>query len=280
MKAKSLSALLILALLLALCAGCTIHINPSAGITTNDSFHYSTYDNAADYTAGRFTYQAEDIRAVRVYWVAGSIDLIEKNSAELSVSDSADNRSQEAQLHSLLRDGILTIHYCASDYRGEMQSEWKQLTIEIPSGIELTIENVSATVSGDISIDSLVGEKAEFDTVSGNIEVDTANVKTVSLNSISGNFDWERLTVDQLTADTVSGDLDFEFISCREAALNTISGETDLTLPAQGGTVRFDTASGAFITQRAYQKQDHFYGFGPADCKISVSSTSGDLEIE
>ena len=159
--------------LLALCAGCTIHINPSAGITTNDSFHYSTYDNAADYTAGRFTYQAEDIRAVRVYWVAGSIDLIEKNSAELSVSDSADNRSQEAQLHSLLRDGILTIHYCASDYRGEMQSEWKQLTIEIPSGIELTIENVSApiraaalstpqlhiaTVSGDISIDSLVGE--------------------------------------------------------------------------------------------------------------------------
>ena len=85
MKAKSLSALLILALLLALCAGCTIHINPSAGITTNDSFHYSTYDNAADYTAGRFTYQAEDIRAVRVYWVAGSIDLIEKNSAELSV---------------------------------------------------------------------------------------------------------------------------------------------------------------------------------------------------
>lgn len=87
MKAKSLSALLILALLLALCAGCTIHINPSAGITTNDSFHYSTYDNAADYTAGRFTYQAEDIRAVRVYWVAGSIDLIEKNSAELSVSD-------------------------------------------------------------------------------------------------------------------------------------------------------------------------------------------------
>ena len=137
-----------------------------------------------------------------------------------------------------------------------------------------------ATVSGDIAIDSLVGENAEFDTVSGNIEVDTANVKTVSLNSISGNFDWERLTVDQLTADTVSGDLDFEFISCREAALNTISGETDLTLPAQGGTVRFDTASGAFITQRAYQKQDHFYGFGPADCKISVSSTSGDLEIE
>lgn len=161
------------------CVGCTIHINPSAGITTNDSFHYSTYDNAADYTAGRFTYQAEDIRAVRVYWVAGSIDLIEKNSAELSVSDSADNRSQEAQLHSLLRDGILTIHYCASDYRGEMQSEWKQLTIEIPSGIELTIENVSApiraaalstpqlliaTVSGDISIGSLVGENAEFDT--------------------------------------------------------------------------------------------------------------------
>lgn len=295
MKAKSLSALLILVLLLALCAGCTIHINPSAGITTNDSFHYSTYDNAADYTAGRFTYQAEDIRAVRVYWVAGSIDLIEKNSAELSVSDSADNRSQEAQLHSLLRDGILTIHYCASDYRGEMQSEWKQLTIEIPCGIELTIENVSApiqaaalttpqlhiaTVSGDISIDSLVGENAEFDTVSGNIEVDTAHVKTVSLNSVSGNFDWEQLTVDQLTADTVSGDLDFEFISCREAALNTISGETDLTLPAQGGTVRFDTASGAFITQRAYQKQDHFYGFGPADCKISVSSTSGDLEIE
>lgn len=78
MKAKSLSALLILALLLALCAGCTIHINPSAGITTNDSFHYSTYDNAADYTAGRITYQAEDIFVPSVFIGSRAASILSK----------------------------------------------------------------------------------------------------------------------------------------------------------------------------------------------------------
>ena len=136
------------------------------------------------------------------------------------------------------------------------------------------------TVSGGVSIHQLTGDNADFSTVSGTIDMDAADVKKLSLTAVSGEFDVEKLTVDQLKAETVSGDMEFEFLACREAALETVSGETNLILPAEGGTVRFDTISGELMTERLYQRQDHFYGFGPADCKISVSSTSGDLAIE
>lgn len=294
MKARSF-AVLLAALLVVLCTSCGIHINTGKELTFDDTIHYSTYENAADYAAGSFTYQAQEVHAVRVYWIAGEISVTEKDTDTLSVSDAAGDRAQEVQLHSLLRDGVLTIHYCASDFRGELKPEWKLLTLEIPSGVELTVESVSApiyasalttpqlhiaTVSGDVSIDSIAGDNLRIDTVSGEFSVDTANVTTVSLNGVSGNFDLEQLTVDQLTADTVSGDVDLELVSCREAKVETISGETDITLPASGATVRFETASGELITSRTCQRLGDYYGFGSASCKIGVSSVSGDLEIE
>ena len=213
MKARSFTVLLT-ALLVVLCTGCGIHINTSKELTFDDTIHYSTYENAADYAAGSSIYQAEEVHAVRVYWIAGEISVTEKDTDTLSVSDAAGDRSQEAQLHSLLRDGVLTIHYCASDFRGELKPEWKLLTLEIPHGIELTIESVSApiyatalttpqlhitTVSGDVSIGSITGDNLRIDTVSGEFDVDTAEVKTVTMNSVSGDFDLERITVDQLT---------------------------------------------------------------------------------
>ena len=127
MKARSFTVLLT-ALLAVLCTGCGIHINTGKELTFDDTIHYSTYENAADYAAGSFIYQAEEVHAVRVYWIAGEISVTEKDTDTLSVSDAAGDRSQEVQLHSLLRDGVLTIHYCASDFRGKLKPEWKLLT--------------------------------------------------------------------------------------------------------------------------------------------------------
>lgn len=294
MKARSFTILLT-ALLVVLCTGCGIHINTGKELTFDDTIHYSTYENAADYAAGSSIYQAEEVHAVRVYWIAGEISVTEKDTDTLSVSDAAGDRSQEAQLHSLLRDGVLTIHYCASDFRGELKPEWKLLTLEIPHGIELTIESVSApiyatalttpqlhiaTVSGDVSIGSITGDNLRIDTVSGEFDVDTAEVKTVTMNSVSGDFDLERITVDQLTADTVSGNVGLELASCREAKIETVSGKTDITIPAAGATVRYETAGGDLITTRTSQRQGDYYGFGSSACKIAVSSVSGDLEIK
>lgn len=102
----------------------------------------------------------------------------------------------------------------------------------------------------------------------------------MTMNSVSGDFDLERLTVDQLTADTVSGNVGLELVSCREAKIETVSGKTDITIPAAGATVRYETASGDLITSRTSQRQGDYYGFGSSACKIAVSSVSGDLEIK
>ena len=104
----------------------------------------------------------------------------------------------------------------------------------------------------------------------------------MTMNSVSGDFDLERITVDQLTADTVSGNVGLELASCREAKIETVSGKTDITIPAAGATVRYETAGGDLITTRTSQRQgDYDTVFGSsAGIDPAVSSVSGDLEIK
>ena len=80
-------------------------------------------------------------------------------------------------------------------------------------------------------------------------------------------------------ANIISGKLDIEITACREAKLSTVSGASEIKLPADGGTIRFTTTSGSLETQRAFQKQENFYGFGPGDCRIIVESVSGNLRV-
>lgn len=285
MKLSRLALLLIPILLLGLLPGCYFN-----------GTHYVQYDNFADYAAGDFTYAAADITEVVLHWVDGSIVLAESDKAELSADESGSGSlSKKQQMQHRLNDGVLEIYYCASGYRGNIHAKDKYLLLELPAGVSLTVESVSApidaalltsseltinSVSGDVEIERLESSGAAIDTVSGEIELDFAAVgEGLTLLSVSGDISVEQLSTEQLSAETVSGKLDIEIIACREAKLSTVSGASEIKLPADGGTIRFTTTSGSLETQRAFQKQDNFYGFGPGDCKIIVESVSGNLHV-
>lgn len=246
MKLSRFALLLIPMLLLGFLPGCYFN-----------GTHYVQYDNFADYAAGDFTYAAADITEVVLHWVDGSIVLAESDKAELSADESGSGSlSKKQQMQHRLNDGVLEIYYCASGYRGNIHAKDKYLLLELPAGVSLTVESVSAPIDAALLTSS-----------------------ELTINSVSGDISVEQLSTEQLSAETVSGKLDIEIIACREAKLSTVSGASEIKLPADGGTIRFTTTSGSLETQRAFQKQDNFYGFGPGDCKIIVESVSGNLHV-
>ena len=226
----------------------------------------------------------------------GSIVLAESDKAELSAGESGSGSlSEKQQMQHRLNDGVLEIYYCTSGYRGDIHAKDKDLLLELPAGVPLTVESVSApieaavltssqltvnSVSGDVEIERLESSGTAIDTVSGEIELDFAVAgEGLTLLSVSGDISVEQLSTEQLSAETVSGKLDIEITACREAKLRTVSGASEIKLPADGGTIRFTTASGSLETQRAFQQQENFYGFGPGDCRIIVESVSGNLRV-
>lgn len=294
MKTKRIAAFTAAVLMLGLLAGCSLHIDPDALLHIKQNFRYATYDNADEYTAGDYTYPAADVKEIRINWVGGSVDVVQSNSAELTVSENSIDLADDARCHSLLKDGVLTVHFCASDFSGEIDSRQKSLTVEMPAGAVLVVDTVSAdavaeelsvadfafnSVSGNMTVGRLTSDAVEVNTVSGNFSADEVNANTVSFNSISGGITAYALTADQFTSDTTSGDVELEIAGCREAEIETVSGRTVLTLPADGATVRYQTSSGALKSQREYLQEGFFYGFGPAESKISVNSVSGDLTV-
>lgn len=295
MKTKRIAVFSAVVLMLGLLAGCSFRIDPDTLLHIKQNFRYASYEHADEYTAGDYTYSAADVKEIRISWVGGSVDVVQSDSAELTVSENSVDLSADAQCHSLLKDGILTVHFCASDFSGEIDSSQKSLTVEIPAGAVLVVDTVSAdtaaeelsaadfafnSVSGNMTVGRLTSDAVEVNTVSGGFSADEVSANTFSFGSVSGGITAHALSVDQFISDTTSGDVELEIVSCREADIDTVSGRTVLTLPADGATVRYQTSSGVLKSQREYRQEGFFYGFGPAESKISVNSVSGDLKIE
>ena len=53
-----------------------------------------TYEDAVQYRTGAFTYQAAEVREVRVNWHSGSVTLKQTEGEKLSVSESGTNLTE------------------------------------------------------------------------------------------------------------------------------------------------------------------------------------------
>ena len=84
---KILAMLAALAVTAGMPSGCGLR--PSFGIgsfVTGES-----YPNEAAYQTGAFTYQADDVQSVEIYWRSGRVELVESDKAQLSVRKAAAN---------------------------------------------------------------------------------------------------------------------------------------------------------------------------------------------
>lgn len=308
------SALILLCLLLSAVLSALTGCASSSAPLCSD-----TYDRAEAYTAGSFTYEATAVTAVRIRWYLGAIELTESPEGEarpLSVTESGRSLSEEEQLHHWLDGTVLHIQCFASGYSGVVSAAMKELSIEIPAGIDIQIESTAAdvrfqthtlrraevsTTSGTIRARELTAERIHLSSVSGSIDCGALQADAVELETTSGHHTADRiLAADSFSASSVSGAVRLGSLSAPEAEVETTSGRVDLlltdcpqlevstvsgavavTLPADtGATLSYRTVSGVLNARGFVAEGAGRYLLGDGSLLLEVSSTSGPLTVK
>lgn len=264
-------------------------------MTINGVSSFHQYPEAEKYSVGNFSYAAGDITRVEVDWVAGSMQIKQSDKATLQVEETGE-LTPEQQLHYLLEDGVLKIQYCASGYTGTFPVKGKELTVEIPEGIDLSVDSVS----GDVILgDGTFGE-LRLDTISGSIRGDKLScTKRMKADTTSGSVRIGWLETLEADAETTSGDIDL-CLCGQEAEIGTTSGSITLKLEKGkrvevestsgsvilelgetlgGATVDFDSTTGSLHAD-GYTVEHGYCIFGGGSCEIQVETTSGSLTIK
>lgn len=294
--------------------GCLLCAGLLGCVMINGVSSFNQYPEAEKYSVGNFSYAAGDITRVEVDWVAGSIYIQQSDKATLQVEETGE-LTEEQQLHYLLEDGVLKIQYCASGYTGTFPVKGKELTVEIPQDMDLSVDSVSGNV---ILGDGTFGE-LKLDTTSGKIEFGTVSAEVCRLDTVSGSIRGEKLScTKRLKADTTSGSVQVDWLETPEADVETTSGDVDLCLYGQeaeigttsgsitlklekgkraevestsgsvtlglgknlgGATLDFDSTTGS-LRADGYVMEHGYYIFGDGSCEIQVETTSGSLTVK
>lgn len=279
-------ALLLLLAAAVLLAGCRFTL--SADLLTGE-----TYPDSDRYRSGAFSYRADEVTAVEVYWRSGEIEIMESDAAELTVSESG-SLSETAALHSYLENGVLRIRFCASGERVRVRPADKHLSLAVPKGISLSVHSTSAPVkaaalnpesllisahSGETELGSVEAESVDLSSSSGSVRIASLSAQTARCSTSSGSVALENLRARELSVKTSSGSVRLAFAQAPQAQVHTSSGSVSIDLPPEGAAVSFDTSSGRLHTALAYLRKGDLTLFGEGEGSLAVETSSGSLTI-
>ena len=253
-----------------------------------------SYPDAEKYQTGAFTYDGDSVLLVEVYWRSGSVEIVQRDEGELTVSESGGALDGDVAMHHLLEDGVLRIRFCASGAKVHVQPSEKQLTLAVPKGIDLCIHTTAAPIqaeeltqknillsaySGDMTLGNLNGADINLSSSAGSISAESLSVQTLECRTSSGDVRMGGVTAGTAKVETTSGKLALDLLSTGNVEIFTSSGDVELHLPDCGVALSFSTACGKFHSDAAYQCQGDLYVFGNGKSSISVATTSGNLNV-
>ena len=217
-----------------------------------------SYPDAESYKTGAFSYHADEVTAVEVYWSTGAVELIESDSPELSVRESGVVLPEEAAMHSFLEDGILKIRFCESGVMVIVHPNNKRLTLELPENIDLSVYTTSAPVeaaaldqnsvlisarSGRTELGRVNAGSVSLSSSSGSICAGSIETQSLECNTFFGLVQIDDLQVETANLDTGSGGVELMLSSVSRLNIHTSSGQTVLGLPRYGAEVSYTTES-------------------------------------
>lgn len=266
------------------------HLNGASSIKVRDYAEEG-------FELGGFHYPSDKVKRIEIVWGIGDIKLIEKESGTLCCSEKSNRLSPEATMrHSLDESGVLRIE---SGKRKTLlyflHSEAKNLTVEIPSGVDLDISNSSGNVlaetldernvdistsSGDVEIDDIHAYKLELSTSSGEINIGKASIGTaVDVSSSSGDVSFSSISSQSLDINTSSGNIDIGLDSNDNVGISTASGDVETRLPLGGARLTFVTASGDLSVNKKHAKSHGNIIVGDGEIPLNITTASGDCII-
>lgn len=165
-----------------------------------------------------------------------------------------------------------------------------RLKINAASG-DITAQQVSSsdmeanTASGDMDLTDVEAGALRLQTASGDIEGKYMRGNEALLGAASGDVEFDG-AFERYQAKTGSGDVDMKVqAGAREVQISTGSGDVDVDLTAvEGAEVTVSTGSGEAVIHGAGNVRSKIsrgtYTVGSGDCKVYVSTGSGDAEVK
>ena len=291
-------------------SGCQVHIS----VGTKDTLTGEDYPNAGKYQAGAFTYNADDIKAVEVYWRSGEVEITESDDTELHVRESGGELLEDTAMHYFLDDSVLRIRFCKSGAKIVVDAADKHLSLEVPKGIDISVHATSALVgadnltqnciliavlSGATELGTITADTMDLSSSSGSIHADSISAHSLKCSAASGAVDIGAVSTQVLECCTSSGSVTMGSITAETAKIATSSGSVDLTMTKvpsaeiytssgtvnlvpekSGAEVLYTSSSGKLLTDRAYSRKGGLYVFGEGTSNITVETASGNLKIQ
>lgn len=256
--------------------------HPSSGWVKAE---YLTVTASAPTVSGRDTsFDATQIRDIKIEWVAGSITLTPADVDTIQVAESDPAESKYAMVWKQSGDKLV-IRFCDN------------VKMDFHFGItfnDVVSKDLTILVPMDWECDSL-----EVAAASATLDVRNLLIKEVDFDGASGECRFENCVIDELDLDTASGDIFFtgtlNTLDCDAASasvtavfdnvpkiidMDSMSGDLDITLPSDAGfTVSLDAVSSDFVCDFDYFQRNDTYCRGNGECRITMDAMSGDLYI-
>ena len=268
-------------------SSCTISIK---------GLEYEVYAKADKYEAGTFEYDPKEIKKVVIDWTKGRVEVNEEDGETLKVAEDSESLEEDKRVHHFIDNGVLRIKFCASGYDGTFTPDEidknKTVYVNIPAGIDVEINTVSATVwlyMGYPYYNSYIPRanpaeplSVKIATTSGNIETGSFICARTSISSVSGGIK-ASFSSDDTKIETVSGTVN---VVCTSKTLTAKSISGDLTFIASATeSAKFESVSGDISAKGKYAAMNvksvsGTVEVGPSFENATVSTTSGNITLK
>ncbi len=249
------------------------------GNTTNTFTNYENYENAEAYQKGSFSYNAYDVYdEISINWISGKITLVETGEDILKVTENSKKLDEDEKVHYLIENGKMILHYAQSGYSKEINEKYKEIVIEVPKKIKISIHTVNANVEGNI----LQPSELEIDGVTTNMHINQLYTNVLNVNFVSGEIQISNLLTGKLNVKTINAKIDIGVIGSVNGEIHTDSGDVYLKVKEDLGVkAEFTSISGHFNSSLPFINIDSVYQLNSSgDVFIKMNSTSGNINVE
>lgn len=158
------------------------------------------------------------------------------------------------------------------------QEELEKIELVCPEEVQ---KIVISTTSGKVSLYSLKVRELLVNKVFGKVTLHECDVKDLNLRVVSGSVEVKNVYSENAVLELVSGSVICEDIHGRKWEMITTAGDVKLIFSEMPDLrVRFETASGRFLSNVPYFSKTNDMVFGLGGDFVLVKTSSGDLKLE
>lgn len=263
-----LFSLMILLLLGLLAAGLGIGI-----------YMFDVGTSTQDYISGSGSVFADEINNLHIEWASGSVSIQTADVDTISFTETATGNNIPEMVYAE-HNGTLTIQFGKPALQiGLFSFVEKDLTITVPTDWECKQLDIEAA-SADVSVNSLLANKAELDIASGDTKFIDCDLEQLEIDSASGDVQYIGYLT-SLECDAASADVTAVLYNTPTSiSMDSASGDMTLTLPADSGfTASVDSMRGDFRSEFSTVFDGKTYLCGDGACRIELDCASGDIQL-